>query len=140
MVYKGIGGVAQNRYGLVAHDLAVEAVVDAGCSGDDGLIFGMACGSLEHQGQIVADFTHTGARHQSNDGTVGEAMSGDKAVKIGEILACLSHLLHGGVADINCLVTPLLVPVGFKGQNAVHVIDVAADVLDAPFFPYPYLG
>ena len=140
MMYQRIGGIAQHYGIIVAHHLSIEAVIDAGGCSNDGLIVGMARGGLEHQGKIVADFAHTRTRHQGDDGTVGEAIFFDEMVIIGEVFTGQRHLLHRGVADVGRLIAMVLVPVGFKGQDAIHVVDIATDVLDAPFLPHPHLG
>ena len=140
MVHKRIGGIAQHRYGLIAHDIAVEAVVDAWSTSDNGLILGMTGCGLEHEGQIVAYFPHAATRHKSDDRLVGKAKFLDELGKIRKILAGLRHFLDGGITHIGGLVVPFPIPVGLKRQDAVHVVYIAADVLDAPLFPYPHLG
>ena len=64
----------------------------------------------------------------------------DEMGKIGEILAGLSYFLDSRVANVSRLIIPLLIPVGLKGQDTIHVVDITADVLDAPFLPNPHLG
>lgn len=74
MMHQRIGGIAQHGNGIGAHHFAVKLVVDAGGTGNDGLILRMTCCRLEHQGQVVANFPHAGSGHKGDNGTVGQAV------------------------------------------------------------------
>ena len=139
MVHERIGGIAQHGHNFVPHHLTVQAVVDARRSGDDCLELGMTGCGLDHQRQVVADFPHARTGHEGDDGAVGKTVLSDETGKFRELFARLSHFLHGGVTHIGGLIAALTVPVGLEGQDAVHVVNIAADVLDTPLLPHPHL-
>ena len=140
MINQLIGSVTQDGNSLLAHHLAIERVLDIGCSRHYGLIFGMSRGGLQHQRQIIADFTHARTGDKGNNGTANKAEIFDEIGKNWEFLLGLRHLLHSGVTHIFCLVTMLAVPLGLKGQDTVHVIHISTDVTHAPLLPHPHLG
>ena len=101
----------------------------------------MATGRLEHRGQIVTNLLDARPGHQGNDGPRRvQLVLTAELLSVGQLRQSLGNLLHGGVAHIGGMVVALGIPLGFEGQDAVHVVDISLDVAHSPLLPHPHLG
>lgn len=156
---EGCGGVGEQRVCLVAdeadigvaQELLVKFIVDGRCAGEHQLVVGHVACSLNHGKKVVLDFLTAAAGEQRDDGARVERRCerGGLRVHAGNelretlivTLAEAAHLVCGRVAHVmDGEVVLLLKERSLEGKDGEQFADIALDVLDAVFFPCPYLG
>ena len=95
---------------------------------------------LDHGREVVFDLLLSTACEQGDDGLFGEGVAREESFAALRVVAAkLHHFLGCGIADIVDGILVLLIERHLEGEDGEEFLDVAADGLDAPLLPGPYL-